>query len=71
MMYILLVRVFGAHKKKWLIMYSLIGWGKCEAEIDLPKYARELGSLFMGQNYNQSITQLKILRIYVCDLFIS
>ena len=50
MMYILLVRVFGAHEKKWLIMYSLIGWGKCEAEIDLPKYARELGSLFMGQN---------------------
>ena len=30
MMYILLVRVFGAHKKKWLIVYTLIGWGESE-----------------------------------------
>ena len=35
MMYILLVRVFGAHKKKWLIVCTLIGWGKpvCESKL--------------------------------------
>jgi hypothetical protein len=27
MMYVLLVRVFGAHEKKWLAMYLIIGWG--------------------------------------------
>ena len=27
-MYVLLVRVFGAHEKKWLAMYLIIGWGE-------------------------------------------
>ena len=28
MMYVLLVRVFGAHKRKWLVVYTVIGWGE-------------------------------------------
>ena len=27
-MYILLVRVFGAHEKKWLVLYLSLGWGE-------------------------------------------
>ena len=28
MMYMLLVKVFGVHDKKWRIMYCLVGWGE-------------------------------------------
>ena len=28
MMYVLLVRVFGAHEKKWLVLYLSLGWGE-------------------------------------------
>ena len=27
-MYVLLVRVFGAHEKKWLVLYLSLGWGE-------------------------------------------
>ena len=33
MMYILLVRVFGAHDKKWRLLFLIIGWGAYIASV--------------------------------------
>ena len=32
-MYILLVRVFGAHDRKWRLLFLIIGWGEYIASV--------------------------------------